>query len=123
MEDSQPNYIRSELGTDGGEFCFPPATHFIAEVEDLTNTLDYDSEDIDDMDDDAEEEETQNPPFTGRWTATSSYDVYMVDAPKDNSGDDKENPVEHEPPKIQPKLRRQRRRSKPRHCKNSNIAT
>ena len=47
--------------------------------------LDYGSEDIDSMDDDAGEEEAQNPPFTGRWTATSSYDVYMVDAPKDNS--------------------------------------
>ena len=52
-EDSQPNYIRLELGADGGEFCFPPATHFIATVEDLTNELDYDSEDIDGMDDDA----------------------------------------------------------------------
>ena len=51
-------------------------------VEDLTDTLDYDSEDIDGMDDDAREEGAQNPPFTGRWTATSSYDVYMVDAPK-----------------------------------------
>ena len=59
----------------------PPATHFIATVEDLTDKLDYDSEDIDGMDDDAGEEEAQNPPFTGHWTATSSYDVYMVDAP------------------------------------------
>ena len=41
------------------------------------------------MDDDVGEEEAQNPPFTGRWTTTSSYDVYMVDAPKENSGDDK----------------------------------
>ena len=44
-------------------------------MEDLTNTLDYDSEDINGMDDDAGEEEAQNPLFTGRWTATSSYDV------------------------------------------------
>ena len=56
--------------------------------------LDYGSEDIDGMDDDAGEEEAQNPPFTGRWTATSSYDVYMVDTPKENSGDDKEDPIE-----------------------------
>ena len=55
------------------------------------------------MDDDAGEEEAQNPPFTGRWTATSSYDVYMVDAPKENSGDDKLNPVEDEPPKTEAK--------------------
>ena len=69
--------------------------------------LDYASEDIDGMDDDAGEEQAQNPPVTGRWTATSSYDVYMVDAPKENSGDDKKNPVEDEPPKIQPNRRRQ----------------
>ena len=74
--------------------------------------LDYDSKNIDGMDDDAGEEEAQNPPFTGRWTATSSYDVYMVDTPKENSGDDKEDPVEDKPPEIQPKCRRQRRRSK-----------
>ena len=61
MEDSQPNSIRSELGADDGEFCSPPATHFIARVEDLTDTLDYDFEDIDSMDNDAGEEEAQNP--------------------------------------------------------------
>ena len=33
-EDSQPNYIRLKLGADDGEFRFPPATHFIATVED-----------------------------------------------------------------------------------------
>ena len=64
--DSQLNYVRFELEADDGEFCFPPATHFIATVEDLTDTLDYDSEDIDGMDDAAGEEEAQNPPFTGR---------------------------------------------------------
>ena len=44
--------------------------------------LDFSSEDIDGMDDDASEE--QESPPTGRWTPTSSYDVYMVDAPKDD---------------------------------------
>ena len=44
--------------------------------------LDYGSKDINGMDDDAGEEKAQNPPFTGRWMATSSYDVYMVDTPK-----------------------------------------
>ena len=86
--DSQPNYIRLKLEADDGEFCFPPTAHFIATVEDLTDMLDYGSEDIDGMTDDAGEEEAQNPPFTGRWTTTSSYNVYMVDAPKDNGGDD-----------------------------------
>ena len=66
--------------------------------------LDFDSEDIDDMDDDAGEE--QEPPPTGRWTATSSYDIYMVDTPKENNGDDKKDPVEDKPPEKQPKHRR-----------------
>ena len=106
-EDSQPNYVRFELEADDeGEFRFPPTTHFIAIVKDLTDALDYDSEDIDGMDDDAGDEEAQNPPFTGRWTATSSYDVYMVDTPKNNSGADKENPTKEDPPKTQPKHRR-----------------
>ena len=43
--------------------------------------LDYVSEDIDGMDDDADAEPSQFPPITGRWTATSTYDVYMVDTP------------------------------------------
>ena len=97
--DSQPNYVRFELEPDDeGEFRFPPTTHFVATVEDLTDALDYDSEDIVGMDDDAGDEEVQNPPFTGRWTATSSYDVYMVDTPKNNSGDDKETPAKEDPP-------------------------
>ena len=62
--DSQLNYIRFELEADDGEFCFPPTAHFIATVEDLTDMLDYGSEDIDGMDDDADEEHGQNPPFT-----------------------------------------------------------
>ena len=51
--------------------------------------LDFNSEDIDGMDDDADEEQNQSPPFTGRWTATSSYDVCMVDTPKTTNDDDK----------------------------------
>ena len=122
--DSQPNYVRFELeADDGGEFRFPPTTHFIATVEDLTDTLDYDSEDIDGMDDDAREEQAENPPFTGHWTAPSSYDVYMVDTPKAGNDDDKEDPVEDKPPEIQPKCRRQRRRSKSRRGKDSDTGT
>ena len=85
--------------------------------------LDYGSEDIDGMDDDAGEEEAQNPPFTGRWAATSSYDVYMVDAPKGKIGDDKEDPVEDKPSEIQSKHRRQWHRSKSRRSKDSNTGT
>ena len=83
--DSWPNYVRLEWEVDDEGLCCPPTTHFIATVEELINMLDYDSEDIDGMDDDAGEE--QEPPVTGRWTATPSYDIYMVDMPKENNGE------------------------------------
>jgi hypothetical protein len=121
--DSQPNYVRFELPADDGEFCFPPATHLIATVEDLTDMLDYGSEDIDGMDDDADGEQGQNPPFTGRWSATSSYDVYMVDTAKEANDDDKEDRVEDKPPGTQSKHRRPRRRSKSRRSKDNNTGT
>lgn len=54
-KDSQPNYIRLGLGADDGEFYFPPATHFIATTENSTDTLDYDSENIDGMDNDTDD--------------------------------------------------------------------
>ena len=87
--DSQPNYVRFELRADDGEFCFPPATHSIATVEDLTGMLDYGSEDIVSTDDDADEEQGQNPPCIGRWMATSTYNVHMVDRSKETNNDDK----------------------------------
>src|SRR3990170_3452266 len=100
-EESLPNYAQPGLGAESGEFYFLPTSHFIATVEDLTDMLDYASEDIDGMDNDAGEEQTQNPPFIGRWTATSSYDVYMVDTPKEGDGDEEKDPVEDKPPEIQ----------------------
>src|SRR3954463_11593076 len=75
--------------------------------------LDFDSEDIDGMDDDAGDE--QEPAPVGRWKATSSYDIYMVDTPKEGDGD---GPAEDDPSKKQPKRRHQRRRSKSRQSKN-----
>ena len=80
--------------------------------------LDFDSEDIDGMDEDAGDE--QEPPPTGRWTATSSYDIYMVDTPKEGDGD---KATEDNPSKKQSKHRRQRRRSKSRHSKSSDTGT
>ena len=74
------------------------------------------------MDDDANKEQGQDPPFTGRWTATSSYDVYMVDTPK-GSGDDKEEPDANKPSETQSKRRRPKHRSKPRRSKNDNTST
>ena len=80
--------------------------------------LDFDSEDIDGMDDDAGDEEEPLP--TGHWTTTSSYDIYMVDTPKEGNGDET---AEDGPSKKQPKRRRQRRRSKSRQGKSSDTGT
>ena len=74
--------------------------------------LDYGSEDIDGINDDADKEQGQDPPFTGRWTATSSHDVYMVDTSKKASDDDKEEPVANKPPETQSKRRHPKRHSK-----------
>ena len=106
--DSQPNYVRFELEADNGEFRFPPATHFIATVEDLTYMVDYGSKDIDSMDNDTEDEKSQNPPFTRRWTATSSYDMYMMDTPKEDNDDGGKDP--HDKPAKAPLKRRRQRR-------------
>ena len=54
-------------------------------IDDLTDMLDFDFEDIDGMDDDVGD--IQEPPLTGRWTATSSNNIYMVDTPKETNGD------------------------------------
>ena len=48
--------------------------------------LDFDSEDIDGMDDDAGDD--QEPTPIGHWKATSSYDIYMVDIPKDGNSEE-----------------------------------
>ena len=80
--------------------------------------LDFDSEDIDGVDDDAGEE--QEPPPTGHWTATSSYDIYMVDTPKESDGN---KATEDNPPEKQSKHRRHRRRSKSRQRKNGDSGT
>ena len=47
--------------------------------------LDFDSEDFDGMDNDGGDD--QEPAPTGHWKATSSYNIYMVDIPKDGNGD------------------------------------
>ena len=80
--------------------------------------LNFDSKDVDGMDDDAGDE--QEPPPTGRWTTTSSYDIYMVDTPKEGNGDETAG---DDPSKKQPKRQRQRRRSKSRHSKSSDTGT
>ena len=82
--DPWPNYVRLEWEADNEEIHSPPTTHLIATIDDLTDMLDFGFEDIDGMDADGGEE--QEPPPTGHWTATSSYDIYMVDTPKESDG-------------------------------------
>ena len=105
-EVSPPNYAQPGLGAESREFYIPPTTHFIATVEDLTDMLDYASEEIDGMDDDAGDKQSQDPPFTRRWTATSTYDVYMVDTPKEDDDEGRKDPIEDKPTKAPPKRRR-----------------
>ena len=56
LGDSWPNYVRLEWEVgDEGIRC-PSTTHFIATFDDLTDVLDFYSEDINGMDNDAGEE-------------------------------------------------------------------
>ena len=80
--------------------------------------LDFDSQDIDGMDADVGDD--QEPAPTGHWKATLSYDIYMVDIPKDGNGD---GTTEDDLSKKQPKRRRQWRRSRSRHSKNGDSST
>ena len=112
------DYSQQGWGTDDEEIQNPPTTHFVATVDDLTDMLDFDSEDIDGMDTDEGDDEEPVP--TRPWKATSSYDIYMVDTPKEGEGD---GTTEDDPSKKQPKRRRQRRRSKSRQHKNSDSST
>ena len=80
--------------------------------------LDFDSEDINDMD--ADEGDDQEPAPIGNWKATSSYNIYTVDTPKEGNGDET---VEDDPSKKQPKRRCQWRRSKSCQSKNGESGT
>ena len=94
---------------------FKPTQHPLL---DLTDMLDFDSEDIDGMDDDVGDKHEPAP--IGHWKATSSYDIYMVDTPNEGNGD---GIAEDDPSKKQPKRQRQRRRSKSRQSKNGDSGT
>ena len=69
--------------------------------------LDFDSEDIDDMDDDAGDD--QEPAPTGHGKATPTHDVYMVDTPKGSDNEEKRDVAKDNSPNKQPKRRRKRR--------------
>ena len=77
---SWPNYVWRDWDADDEAIRGPPTTHFVATVDDLTDMLDFDSEDIDGMDTD--EDDDDEPAPTRPWKSTSSYDIYMVDTPK-----------------------------------------
>ena len=113
-----PDYGQQGWDTDDEEIQSPHTTHFVATADDLTDMLDFDSKDIDDIDADAGDD--QEPAPIGHWKATSSYDIYMVDTPKEGNGD---GTAEDDPSKKQPKRRRQRRRSKCRQSKNGDSGT
>ena len=72
--------------------------------------LDFDSDDTDGMDVGAGDDSEP----TGHWTATSTYDIYMVDTPKEDDGDKPEDKTLRQKPK-----QRRRRRSKSSNNKNS----
>ncbi|KAE8786145.1 hypothetical protein D1007_40048 [Hordeum vulgare] len=76
-----PTYTRIVSDANYEDFADPRYTHLVATVEYLTDVLDYATEEVEDMDDEANDPAATN---TGRWTATSTYDVYMVDTPDNN---------------------------------------
>jgi hypothetical protein len=102
-----PSSDQEQVGreADCREFCVPPTAHLVATVEDLTDMLDYAFDEADYMDEDLDIPPITAPSLatfnTGKWTATSSYDVYMVDTPVkdgDTTKKDGDGPTE-EPPK------------------------
>ena len=88
-------YDQIGLKADDTKIYVPPTTHLVATVKDLTDVLDYASEEATDMDEDVEGASgVASPvaiPHTGNWAATSTYDVYMVDTPKED-GEDEDPP-------------------------------
>ena len=73
-------YNQIGLKSDDREIYIPPTTHLVATVDDLTDVLDYGEPS--DMEEDADIDTTLPLVNTGKWAATSTYDVYMVDTPK-----------------------------------------
>ena len=106
-----PNYGQRGWDTDDEEIQSPPTTHLVATVDNLNDVLNFDSGDIDSMDDDAGD--TDEPTPIGHWTATSSHDVYMVDTPKGSNNEENGDGKRDRSLEKQSK-RRRKRRPKPR---------
>ena len=113
-----PDYGQQDWDADDEEIRRPLTIHFVATVDDLTDMLDFDSENINGMDDDVGDEHEPAP--IGHWKATSSYDIYMVDTPKEGNGD---GIAEDDPSKKQPKHQRQWRLSKSHQSKSGDTGT
>ena len=113
-ENSGPNYVRLKWEADDEEIRYPPTTHLTATVDDLTDVLDFDSEGIDGMDYDAGEDSES----MGYRIPASSHDIYMVDTPKEDDGDNPEDKTPGQKPK-----RRHRRHSKSSNSKNTSKST
>ena len=79
----------------------------VATVDDLTDMLDFDSEDIDSMH--ADKGDEQEPAPIGHCKATSSYDVYMVDTPNRNDNEDQKDAARDRSLEKQSKLRCKRK--------------
>ena len=116
---SYPNYVRQDWDADDEEIRDPPTTHLVATVDDLTDMLDFDSEDIDGMDDDARDKEEPLP--IGNWTSTSSHDVYMVDTPKENNDEERKDTTKGCP--LEKQSKRQRKRRPKSHLNRNNDHT
>ena len=105
-----PDYGQQDWDADNKEIRRPPTTHFVATVDDLTDMLDFNSEDTNSMDDDAGDEQESAP--IGHWTTTSSHEVYMVDTPK-RSDDEEQRDATRDRSLDKQSKRRRKHRAKP----------
>ena len=89
-DDQTSVYDRIGDKSRGAGIFVPPATHLVATIEDLTDILDNASDEAVDIYEDANDMSYTASPLatsnTGKWAATSTYDVYMVDTPKGDEG-------------------------------------
>ena len=90
----------------------------IVTVDDLTDMLDFDSEDIDGID--ADKGDDQEPAPIGRQKATSSYNVCMVDTYNSNDNEDQNDAARDRSPEKQSK-RRRKHKAKPHLDKDPTI--
>ena len=108
-KEPRPDYGRGGWDADD-EVRTPPTTHLIATVEDITDMLDFDSEDINGMD--AGKGDDQEPAPIGLRKTTSSYDVCMVDTYNRNDNEDQKDAARDRSPEKQSK-RRRKHKAKP----------